>query len=401
MILSFLSPLPSARNHGFFGKLVLFLIILWMLVACAPDQPGEIGQIRTSPSPNTPTSHPTQLQIPTFTSPAIPTDTPPSLPSPHTNPSKTPDTTGLSLIIQDGPGPGYELVFSLPVGEGGVQYRGLAAPEGLIEGPNVLGVFADGTFGLADPATSSLLRFSVDGQLLNRVELRAVGIHMLSGMAVSNNDFMVLEAGFGPDPQIYRIYRITQGGQVSDTYDLPEWARLDGGLSGISAWQTGEVLLEMGGSRTYLFVTAAGELAEQPVVAPLEIGVIRWSSVDGEQGYTLSTSFSYGLGGLRLLSPNRDGTFFVVREDVIDQQVIQVDQTVHWMNEQSEQLGLARMPQAESLYYVPGNLAVGPDGQVYGLIPHQDRLDVIRLIFYHQLEPLEPEAMPPLIQGYR
>ncbi len=401
MKLKISSPIARPQPHCHKGMYLLILLQLALLLsACAPILPIETTPSLTGYLPLTSTPIPGEAHIPAPSPSAVPALSSTSTQARQSLPTEVRKASGLSIDVMEGSGPPYETVISLPVGEGNVQYRGLSASEGLIEGPNALGVFSDGTFGLADPAAGSLLRFSPAGELLNRVELRAVGIHMLSGMAISGNDFLVLEAGFGPDPQVYRIYRVTPSGEVSATYDLPDWARLESGLTGISAWQTGEVFVELGGSRTYLFMTAAGDLAAQPVVAPVGPGNIRLQAPQRNLAYRITTRFTYDLGSVRLLTVNEDGSFFVVREDVIDQQVIRVDQTVHWLDERGEQLGIARMPQDECLYYVPGNLAVGPAGQVYGLIPRQDRLDIVHLIFYQQLDALHPEADIPYVKGY-
>jgi hypothetical protein len=390
-----------AQPQGCHVKTLLLLFSLALfLPACTSTQPAEPLPTPASQIMDTTTPEPTLANTHTPSPPAAPTFASSLTPQGLDLPAPAPEAGPPLIQVQAGSGPNYELVFSVPVGEGSVQYRGQSAPEGLVEGPNALGVFADGSFGLADPASGSLVRLSPAGELLNLVELRAVGIHMLSGFATSINDFLVLEAGFGPEPQVYRIYRVTQDGEVTATYDLPDWARLESGLTGISAWQTGEVYLELGGNRAYLFVTKEGELAAQPVVAPLEPGMIRWQPPDGEQAYRLETRLTFALGGLRLLSANLDGSFFVIREDLIDQEIISVDQTVHFMNELGEQVGVARMPQDESLYYAPGALASGPDGQVYGLVPRQDSLDIVRLIFYEQLDALRPEAAIPHVRGY-
>ena len=43
------------------------------------------------------------------------------------------------------------------------------------------------------------------------------------------------------------------------------------------------------------------------------------------------------------------------------------------------------------------NLAVGPDGAIYALLPHRETLDVVRLVFYKTLPPLVPGAAAPLV----
>jgi hypothetical protein len=90
----------------------------------------------------------------------------------------------------------------------------------------------------------------------------------------------------------------------------------------------------------------------------------------------------------------------VVRDDVVNDQVIQVDQTVHYMNADGSQLGVARVPIDQYYYPVMRNLSVGPDGNVYALLPQTNSVDIIRLNFYKNLEPLIPGALGPAITIY-
>lgn len=300
--------------------------------------------------------------------------------------------------------PAYEVVFSLPVGESGAEYKGAGIPDASIEGPSALGVFFDNTFAIADPACMCLLRFSPSGELMNYVSLASVNIHMLSDMAVLGEDFLVLEAGFGPAPEIYRVFRVSPEGELRDSFDLPDWARLETGLSGIHTWPGGEVLLEMeGGSKSYLLMNAAGmHMAGQEVgrydLSAQPTGELVWKDPAGARMYTIRSEFTYANGSLTVLSANLDGSFFVLRTDVVDDSIIQVDQTIHWLDPNGAQLGLARFPLAESYYYVSSSLAVGADASVYALIPRANQVDIVRLLFYEQLAPLTPIASPPVLQ---
>ena len=329
---------------------IFTLLIFSCLAGCTPDQ---AGQEATLPDTLSPASSPL-AQAP---------------PSPQNEPS---------FPAFQAAGPAYELVFSLPVGESGAEYKGAGIPDATIEGPSALGVFSDGTFAIADPACMCLLRFSPGGELLNYISLASVNIHMLSDMAALGEDFLVLEAGFGPVPEIYRVYRISPEGKLRDSFDLPGWARLETGLSGIHTWPGGEVLLEMeGGSKSYLLMNAAGmQMAGQEVsgyvLSPQASGELVWKDPAGPRVYTIRSEFTYANGALSILSANLDGSFFVLRTDVVDDSIIQVDQTIHWLDPDGAQLGLARFPLAESYYYVNSSLAVGPDASVYALIPRPE-----------------------------
>jgi hypothetical protein len=225
-------------------------------------------------------------------------------------------------------------------------------------------------------------------------------------MAAAGEDFLVLEAGFGPMPEIYRVYRVSPAGELRDTFDLPGWARHETGLSGISSWPSGEILLEMeGGSRSYLLLDANGRMAAGQEMSRYGTGStaereLYWKNPETRANLTVSTDFTFGIGGLRLLSLNPDRSIHVLRMDMVDEYVIQVDQTVHWISEKGDLLGMARYPQNESYYFIENSLATGTDGNVYALIPRPERVDIVRLIFYADLEPLLPEAVMPDLNVY-
>jgi hypothetical protein len=119
----------------------------------------------------------------------------------------------------------------------------------------------------------------------------------------------------------------------------------------------------------------------------------------------LETQLTTGFGGLRLLGVLEDGSFYVICEDVVSDDVVSddvvsegaVDQTVHYISADGLQLGLARVPIAETYYYVMRNLAIGPDGYVYALLPQPDSVHIIRLNFFRSIEPLVPSAVTPLV----
>jgi hypothetical protein len=108
----------------------------------------------------------------------------------------------------------------------------------------------------------------------------------------------------------------------------------------------------------------------------------------------LETQLTTGLGGLKLLGVLADGSVYVVREDVVAQQPVK---TVHYVSADGLQLGVARVPIAEAYYYVMRNLAVGPDGYVYSLLPRPDAVYIVRLKLFKSIAPLVPNAVAPLV----
>ena len=93
----------------------------------------------------------------------------------------------------------------------------------------------------------------------------------------------------------------------------------------------------------------------------------------------------------------QDGSIYADRDDVVNFSVIQVDQTVHYIGPNGDVKGSARVPLSEFRYPPDRNKAIGPDGEVYVLLPRPDSIDIVRLKFYTQLEPLKPGAEIPHI----
>ena len=68
-------------------------------------------------------------------------------------------TTGLSDIK-------HEIIFSIPVGDNGIHYASDGA-DMLIWGPPAITIAPDGSFWIADTADNHLLRFDLNGVLIN------------------------------------------------------------------------------------------------------------------------------------------------------------------------------------------------------------------------------------------
>jgi hypothetical protein len=267
-----------------------------------------------------------------------------------------------AVSVKDEPGPPYEVVFSVPVGGEGVHYEGVGVPETLPWGPAAFTVAPDGTFWIADSVKNRLLHYNKEGQDLGAIGLTGLVVG-IGDVAASSSEVLALDiAG-----QVPKILRLSQSGEVLAKYDLPVGLRLENGLTGIALGQTGEILVELEeGGRIFQLIDAQGEY--------------RPAQMEG---------YAYG-GGLTFLGANADGSFYVIGEQVISSAPIQVDQTVRYLDAAGEQVGIARAPLAEQLVYVAHSLAVGSDGAVYALVTRLESVDIVRLNFHTQLEPLQP-----------
>lgn len=360
-----------------------FLAIAVLLISCQVPA----GSSEPSPTARETTSIPATLTA----SVEPPTPTLPAVPSP---------------VIDSNPASGelYEMVLSLPAGKTGFPYRGADTPGMLITGPNAIALLSDGRFVIADLIDNRVWILSPTGEQSLFIDLYPLGILNVADLRVYEDQLYILEIYLGP-PVHYRINILSSEGKPLTVYEISEGYHLENGLTGFTVDCNGKIFLEMAGQLKPLPLSnetlIASSTAEQyqcngksftpQTVKPGE----KPRFIAGD--FTLETSLTMGLGGLSLLKVLPDGSFFVVRSDVVNFQVIQVDDTVHYFSAEGLQLGVARVPVDERYYYVMRNLAVGPDGNVYCLLPKPDSLKILRLKFYPALEPLLPGAESPTV----
>ena len=388
---------------------LLLLILLVFLSACQVPAPSAL------PPTSGPRPSPIASLTPISIRPPIPTPSPTALsklPYPATQSSFDSQKSAI-----------YNLLFSLPTGPDGVQYRGVGVADMEITGPNALAVLPDGSFIIADLIGNRLLNVSPSGTLLKAFELSSIDVVNISDLVTQGGELYLLEVSFNTSPPRCRVDRLAPGEagawKVSRRYDIPQEFCSEGGLSGIFVDQAGRLLLEIaGGSQVYLLA----DTRQAPVLTPSPTSSAPPPPPEPADGYsyygrlyrvengqpgenpryqagdvTVQTALSHGLGGFRFLDAFPNGQSYLIRNDVVDDQTIQVDETVSVIGSDGVQLSVARFPLSESLYYIYRNLAVGPDGAVYGLLPREKTLDVIRLNFFRDLPPLIPTAAEPVI----
>jgi hypothetical protein len=325
----------------------------------------------------------------------------------------------LPVVVHKESGPSYDLVFSIPVGEGGVRYRGVGTESMEITGPNALAALPDGRWIIADLLDNRLLYYTPDGKFEKAVDLSDLGIVNVSDLLLAPGWLYLKEISFDISPMRYRVNRLTLEGDLIEFYDIPEVFRLADNLPGLTVDGEGRLLLDaetfgvspegddsLDGNVIQL-VDPQGNWSPQPMSGvthfgrvyrhfPTTIAENRSIVIAGD--LRVETGLTLGFGSLRLLHVLPDGRFFLIREDLFqDTPMIQVDQTVHFLSADGEQLGVARYPLTERFYHVERGITLGSDGGVYALLPRRTSLDVIRLTLYTNLEPLIPSAADPLV----
>lgn len=372
--------------------LLIFITSIVFLSGCTqPVTPSPLPPTEITGSITSPTSVPvTQTSVPTL--------------SPTSLPATPVQIAVMKPVIHAQPGFEYETVLQLPVGEGGIAYRGLGVNEMQITGPNALAVLPDGSFIIANPVDNNLLRYHPDGTLLAEIDLYTVDIVNITDLVAAATELYLLEISFNVSPERYRVSRLTFDGELLAQYDLPLDRRFENGLYGFGPpGSDGEILLEFYGEAIhyYLLTDLAGNSGELPGIPAYGRTYAVHSAMPPAppsiQVDALVVESPMTIGGLiKPMAVNPDGTFYVFREDMVaDFPVIQGDITIHLVSSAGDQIGAARYPLGEWLYFVQRYAALGPDGEVYALLPRTETLDILRLNFYPRLEPLIPDAAEP------
>jgi len=302
----------------------------------------------------------------------------------------------------------YETVLSIPVGKDSIiQYSGGGVGE--INGPNAIAILPDETFMIADLVSNRLLQYNIKGELLNTIELEDLGIKIAADMRVKGSEVFLLELGTGPIPQKYWIRHLSLDGTLISNDEIPphfpigDGNTLESGLTGISIDCEGNIFLESAGNlysladvqtKTNPEEVARGYYCNNKLYLAISSGPAKIRKIFASD-VTYETQLTLDLGGLSFLDVNPNGSFYLIREDVVNFQQIKVDQTVFYVGADGSIVGVARVPISESYYYVIRDMAIGPTGEVYFLLPRPDSLDIIRLNFYKEIGPLTAEAVPP------
>lgn len=384
---------------------------LALLTACAQVSASPTVPIRksTMPLPEKPvTITPTQPAQPTpeatLTATAPPTPTFTTTPAP---------ASIFTPLIREEPGALYETLFTIPVGgDSVIQYLDSGC---CISGPNALAILPDSSFLISDMVSEfRLLHYSATGELRGTVALDELNILWVYSLRVRNDTLYLLTRDFQDS---FSVYEMTLDGQVKTVHSFSgEFAIGDGnllgqGLTGMMLDCEGNILLEVeGGEALYRL----GDVQSHPDPIGLTNGFgcrgqLYHSQPSGSQairqfaaGETIfSTNVTEQLGGLNLLEGFGDGSFYLVRTDVLSDPVIHVDETVHFIGAGRLPHGMARLPIEEFYYtdYLHSSIAVSDKGELFVLLPRQDSISVIRLIFYQQLKPFMPGMVAPQISS--
>jgi streptogramin lyase len=298
---------------------------------------------------------------------------------------------------------GNQLVFSIPIGPNDVRYADEGVEELIPWGPAAFTVAKDGSFWVTDSVGNRLVRYSSRGDRLQAYSLDELVIGALD-VKVRDNEMVVLgEHEFAPS-----IVRLNGLGRLVERYQLSREEQ-HRGLTGIELAERGEVLAVREGGAGLSRIHPGATRSTLVDLPEMVRNGKRFSARGGDLKATSRQGYSLGyvqagdtqvtvevpnfLGGLRVLSANPDGSFYVVVEEVaFSPAAIRVDQTVRHYGADGAMLGVARVPIAERYTAVENGLAVGRRGEVYALVTRPRGVDVQRLTFQSRLPAILPET---------
>lgn len=297
-----------------------------------------------------------------------------------------------------------DVVFTIPVGENGIHYEGVDVPEMLTWGPAAFTVGPDSSFWITDTVGNRLLHYNSRGSLLEKINLDGTVVGA-SDLVVTTAVITVLDQASVPP----KIVQFASGGGVLGKHELPNGLHLGDGLSGIGLGDQGEVVVELeGGANVHKFLSINGNPVQAaPTKGYLHKGKLYsahpsgLTSANSMQGtiqagdITIDVNTTHDLGTLRILGFSPDNSFYVVLEELAQNPGLQVDKTIRHYDAGGNLMGMARVPLAEQYTYVAHGLTIGPDGSVYALATYPDRVEVLRLSFVSELEPILSDTTIP------
>ena len=236
-----------------------------------------------------------------------------------------------------------EIIFSLPVGDRGINYSGNGDPEILPGGPEALTIAPDGTFWIADTADNHLLHYSTKGELLCKI---AIGdyVNGAGDLEVTSQEIWILDMASFP----LKIVKISLNGKVLNIYNLPKGLQREDGTTGIFLGSDGSLLVEReGGIAVTRFISPSGKLEQKALNGYESFGKAYsfqpgnlMSKMEASHGYVLfgdrqiDVDVTNNLGGLSILKIDPDGSFFIeVQEMVIDHRLHFINKNIIYISE--------------------------------------------------------------------
>lgn len=318
----------------------------------------------------------TSAQGPATTATAAATTTssaPATTAAPAASTTASPSTTTIAGATP----PGEGVLYSIPVGPDGVEYRG-SGDEQEITGPSLLAIDPANRVHIFDPVGGRVLSLHEGGE--TSIDLRALDILSVTAMAANADHMVLVEIFFQPERN--RVHRVGFDGSLIETIELPPGLRLEDGLSGVRSGQGEEILLEFAGGASFaVWDPGIGAFADLPAIASGPSLIVPFPPDLEIGGRLITADLTNGFGGLRYLGAATNGEHLVVREDVTSlDPVVTVVTTIEWYSADDGFVGSARVPPLEDQHIsTPPPVAMFSDGQVAALVAFSDEVQVVVL----------------------
>jgi hypothetical protein len=305
-------------------------------------------------------------------------------------------------------GPLYESQADLPAPAPDVEIQP-TGPQGFAIGP-------DGSFFIADTVGNRILQYGRDAKPQKQIDLRGK-VEALADVEVTSPGISALDLG----PDVPAVFFVSQNGRDQKTFTLPE--AIHDQITGLHVTKDKGIQLDLVHGAQYVdFLPPQQDPLNQPGIQPFrppDLGqedeekrvykphVSNDPNQDpsgGEvdiSGRKVPVRVENVLGSLEVLGFDRAGGFYTLAEEVaVVNDTIQVDQKVLHFDENGTFLNAARVPIQNQYTYVPNNVALDPNGDLYALITHPDHLEITKLAFVRQLPQLLPPATAePFVQA--
>lgn len=285
------------------------------------------------------------------------------------------------------------LVFTIPVGDSGLSYSDVDTKEAPSWGPASFDVAEDGTFWFANSVKHELKQYSKTGEHLRTINLKntIIGLHDIS---VSKDGIYVLDMA-APKPYIVQV-GFSRGIRGHHTSPIS----LEEGLSGISYVKDSGLIVEKTGTPKILIGkdSRSGNktLSGYPhgdttyEVAPFTIKNVRQTYTVKAGNVNVYITTQNKIVGLKILHVTKNGNFYLIVDEMIKSSPIYIDRTIRHYTQKGQLLGISRVPLNERYVPVEFDLAVASDESIYTLITRHEQVEVHKLVFVKELEPLTP-----------
>lgn len=359
---------------------LIAVLLVTSLLGIAACEGGTGGDSVPPPSSSSTTAVPTTATSTTTTSTTTT--------STSTTTTSTTLVPGADLPLGRLGDPEFRVLFSIPVGEEGVTYRG-GFEDWEVSGPQALTVAPDGAIWIADTGGRRLLEYSEDGSLLAIVDTDALEVGGLIDLAATEDGVWGLEVI--PAIRRHRIVLFDGAGRLVGEHELPAGLYLEDGLSGIAATADGDLWIELAdGAAVYAAFDATGAFAPH-IVDGYEIEGLTAGPV-APMGDAVAR---FAIGGVTIEQPVRElggltfegalpGWVALLLSDVDFASTGELNVEVELLYaDLGGTLGATAaypLDEVATSAYVPQEyVAVAPDGRLIAMKPGPDRVDVVQL----------------------